>query len=272
MIKHIMFLSMLLLIALTTNAQENTSDLSTDNSAANTPARPFWVSAGIGLRVMRTTPGTIHTRFTDESIDRGLFDETTEVKSSYPRMGFNLEMGFTQNIGLSHTIFLEGGAGKNWSSFCGYAVGWEIPLGAYKSTSIVPGFNVMHGAANLRLGQMDLVGEYTQVNDKVFFDNVYVNLKQNVFAYGPKLDLNFLTSNKDGITISAAYNFGVVMGKPKLRFSAAGSEDIEGEDNTAIVKLPDSSANVTFNDNELTKLPYKGGLRITIAYTWTPKW
>lgn len=271
MIKNIVFYLLFMLIAFTMNAQENNTDFNTASAEADTPVLPVWISVGMGLRMIRTTPGTIDTRFTDDSIDRGFFDETTEVESSYQRAGLSLEMGATQDIGLSHRIFWDFSFGKQYAVLGGYSASWELPVA--ERVIVSPGFNVMYGSTRLKLGKMDRIGEYTQINDKVFFDSyLNVRLKQNLFAYGPRLDFSFLFPKQNGLTLSAAYDLGIAMSKPKLHFSASGDEDVEGGNSTAVVKLPDNRANVTFNDNELAKIPYKGGLRITLGYIWTPDW
>jgi len=75
--------------------------------------RSFWISGGLGPRALQTTPGSISTYYMDDSPSKDEFYSAIDIKDKYWRTGLNVEIGFGQVIGLSHSFFVDAAIGKS---------------------------------------------------------------------------------------------------------------------------------------------------------------
>jgi len=257
MIKNILFCTLFIFAALAMNAQEEEVNVPMPDATNTTKfLRNAWISIGGGPRALETQPGSITTYYVDDSPSRDEFYSTIDIKDDYNRVGLNLEIGFAQEFGLSHTIFLDAAVGQSHSTFGGYSAGWELPVRMGKSGLVVrPGFNLMYGNTGFRLGKIQNEDLFIQIDGDRFYDDyLNIRLSENLFVYGPRLDLNFLFPKKHGITASVAYDFSAGSSKPKLFFSAPSTEDRPDDAPTsAIVKITDNNLNINYNGRDIVK-------------------
>ena len=258
----------LMFSSLVVNAQKATSSISAieENSRS---FREFWVNIGGGPRILKTTSNLISTHYVDSSPSEDEFYGTLDIEDKYTCAGLNLEIGFGQKMGLSHTIFADMAFGQIHSTFSGYSVGWELPLRVGKSDFLVrPGFNLMYGNTGYQLGRMENTGLFIEIGNQKFYDDyLNVRLSENLLVYGPRLDLNFLWAKKYGMTASLAYDFAARSGKARAFFSAPHSADRpENAPSSTIIRLPDDRLNVHYNGRNFTQLPFDyGGWRLTLG-------
>ena len=223
------------------------------------------VFLGFGPRSLDTSPGTIVTSYTDDSPSMDMFTGSFEVEDSYSRLGTNFGYKWGRYGGLSHKIMVDISLGSNVGGLVTYGLGYNFSrIVGGGILTINPGLFGGFGNYGFGIGAIENNAVFIQVGSTEFYDSsVDLNLKSQLFVYGPELTLDYALADHFSIWLNAAYDLASDNSRPSLEF--------QGGDTTAAIDLEGSSAEVTYNGAPINALPYEAsGVRVSVgvAYVW----
>jgi len=126
--------------------------------------------------------------------------------------------------------------------------------------------SVFGGFANYGYGivQIENNAAYIQVGSTQYFDqNVDLNLKSQLFVFGPEVTADWSLTDHINIWQNAAYDIASDNSRPTLEFM--------GEMSTSELKIEDENPTVTYNGEPIESLPYEAsGIRLSVgvSYLW----
>lgn len=220
---------------------------------------------GFGPRSLDTEPGTIASAYTDDSPSRDMFSGTFEVEDSYSRLGTNFGYKWGRYGGLSHKIMVDLSLGSNVGGLVTYGIGYNFSqiIGSSILT-INPGIFGGFGNYGFGIGAITNNAIYIQVGNTEFYDTeVDLNLKSQLFVYGPEVTVDYVFTDHLSAWLNAAYDIASDNTRPTLEFM--------GSQASASIDLDNENLTVTYDNAPLETLPYEAsGLRMTagITYVW----
>jgi len=129
--------------------------------------------------------------------------------------------------------------------------GYGIRIGKQKF-HVIPMARIGVGNASIKLGDIQNISSYIQINDILFYDNsVEARLKEMYVYGGPELNVCFPIGKRSGIQLSGTYKFTRSI-KPEVKFTGneISSED-EGTGRSATRDLGHSKNFIFLNNKQL---------------------
>lgn len=223
------------------------------------------VFLGFGPRSLDTDPGTIVTTYTDDSPSRDMFMGSFDVEDSYSRLGTNFGYKWGRYGGLSHKVMVDLSLGSNVGGLVTYGIGYNFSSIVGSSIlTINPGIFGGFGNYGFGIGSIENNAVFIQVGSTEFFDSsVDLNLKSQLFVYGPEITIDFALADHISIWLNAGYDIASDNSRPSLEF--------QGSESRAEIDLEQQPSIVTYNGSPIESLPYEAtGLRLSLgaAYVW----
>lgn len=220
---------------------------------------------GFGPRSLDTNPGTIITNYTDDSPSMDMFAGSFEVADSYSRLGTNFGYKWGRYGGLSHKIKVDISLGSNVGGLVTYGIGYNFSSVVGSSIlTINPGIFGGFGNYGFGIGAIENNALYIQVGSTQFYDQeVDLNLKSQLFVYGPELTIDFAMADHLSVWANAAYDIASSNSRPTLEF--------QGSEASAERGLADDNPSVNYDGAPIESLPYEAsGIRLTlgVSYVW----
>lgn len=220
---------------------------------------------GFGPRSLDTDPSTIASDYTDDSPSRDMFTGTFEVEDSYARLGTNFGYKWGRYDGLSHKIMVDLSFGSHVGGLVTYGIGYNFSQVIGTSIlTINPGIFGGFGNYGFGIGSIENNALFIQVGSTEFYDSeVDLNLKSQLFVYGPEVTVDYVFTDHLSVWLNAAYDIASDNTRPMLEF--------QGSEITASIELDSENLTITSNDAPLESLPYEAsGLRMTagVTYVW----
>lgn len=229
------------------------------------PAKYRAIFLGFGPRTLDTNSGVITTTYVDDSPSMDMFSGNFTVEESYSRVGTHFGYKWGRYGGLSHKIMVDISLGTNLGGLVTYGIGYNFSSIVGSSIlTINPGVFGGFGNYGFGIGAIENNAAYIQVGSTQFFDSsVDLNLKSQLFVFGPEVTVDFAVADHFSIWLNAAYDVASDNSRPALAFM--------GEKSSADVELDGTNPSVTYNGESIESLPYDAsGIRLSlgVAYVW----